>query len=495
MLARLAGARRVLEIGTFTGYATVWLAAAVSESGTVIALERDDRAADVCRRHLRLAGLESRVDLVVGDALEAIQFLPAGTAPFDLVFIDADKKRYIAYYEELLGRSLVSENGFILADNILWKGRVLEQHAAGSSEAGGGAAAAQGVVLASAREKRLVGLRDAMDGFNRHVGHDTRTAQLILPLRDGLSISQRMPQGGDAACFGWQPPLPGLAGVADADGAAVLGATEAAEAGAGASVAERAFGVGSSGAGGYWPGWSTSVGVLQSYLRAVCDPEPAAITALRRESASAFGGGPGLGHGYGRLLHMLARATPSRRVLEVGSFTGCATLWLATAVGEEGTVLALEGDERAAAMCVRHLRSAALDERVRMLGVGGAVADSVACLPVDSTCEFDLIVLHGEGSGAIGSSDLEAVGAAASRWLSPNGVIVARIPAGARPAPLHGERAKDCGGAEALDAVVLPSPDGDGLSVVLFGRRAAWECSMSNHRPPTVCQSCQLCEP
>lgn len=487
MIARLAGAQRVLEVGAFTGYATVWLAAAMGEGGTVTALERDSRAAEVCQRNLRIAGLESRVNLVVGDALEAIKSLPADTAPFDLVFIDADKKRYITYYEELVGRSLVSKTGFILADNILWKGQVLEQYAAGSAGEGMGAASAKAAVPASAREKRLAALRDAMDAFNRHVGGDHRTAQLILPLRDGLSISQRLPAGGDAARFGWCAPSLGVAGV---DGAAVPVAPEAR-----AWRVERAVGVGSSGAGGYWPGWSTSVSALQSYLRAVCDGEPAVITALRHESALAFAGSDGLGHGYGRLLHMLARAAPSGRVLEVGSFTGCATVWLATAVGEHGTVLALERDEQAAAICRRHLRSAALQGRVRMLGVIGALADSVASLPVESTCEFDLIVLHGAGSSAICASELEAVGAAASRWLSRDGMIVARLPAGVRPSPVQGERAGDGGWVEALDGVVLPSPDGDGSSVVMFGRRAAWEHGMANHRLPSVCQSCELCEP
>jgi len=124
MLVQLAGARRVLEIGTFTGYATIWLAAAVGEGGTVVALERDDRAAEVCLRNLRLAGLGPRVDLMVGDALEVITALPDSTLPFDLVFIDADKKRYTKYYEALLGRSLIAPAGLVVADNILWKGQV-----------------------------------------------------------------------------------------------------------------------------------------------------------------------------------------------------------------------------------------------------------------------------------------------------------------------------------------------------------------------------------
>jgi predicted O-methyltransferase YrrM len=351
----------------------------------------------------------------------------------------------------------------------------------------------------------MAALRDAMDAFNRHVGRDPKTAQIIIPLRDGLSISQRLPAGGDAASFGWHPPLPISAG-ADSTAAPLTpeapawgGAEALAPGGAEAAApgVERAAGVGSSGAGGYWPGWSTSVGALQSYLSAVCGGEPDVITALKRESAAAYAGYSGLGHGYGRLLHMLARAALNGRVLELGSFTGCATLWLATAVGPDGSVLALEGDEQAAAMCDRHLQSAALQERVRMMGVRGALADSVACLPVEATCEFDLIVLHGSKSGAVPSPELlEAVGAAASRWLSPKGMMIARVPAGVRPPPLQGERAGGGGRGEAIDAVVLPSPDGDGSAVVMYGRRAAWERgNVGNKRPPSVCQSCELCEP
>ena len=93
MLARLCRARNVLEIGSFTGYATIWLAAALPADGTVLALERDERSASVSRAHLAGLGLDARVDLRIGDAMETLRSLPDDFPPFDLVFLDADKRR------------------------------------------------------------------------------------------------------------------------------------------------------------------------------------------------------------------------------------------------------------------------------------------------------------------------------------------------------------------------------------------------------------------
>ena len=129
-LVRLARARRVLEIGSFTGYATLWMALGMEAGGRLIALERDERAAAVARRHLAAsyeAGTSAeRVEIIVDDAMDAIAALPADEPPFDLIFLDADKKRYPEYVDLLLERGLLAPHGLLLADNVLWKGRVLE---------------------------------------------------------------------------------------------------------------------------------------------------------------------------------------------------------------------------------------------------------------------------------------------------------------------------------------------------------------------------------
>ena len=93
MLVRLSRATRVLEVGCFSGYAALWMALALPEGGKLVSLERDERAADVARRHLDASGVGERVDLVLGDAMESLHALPEHDAPFDLVFLDADKKR------------------------------------------------------------------------------------------------------------------------------------------------------------------------------------------------------------------------------------------------------------------------------------------------------------------------------------------------------------------------------------------------------------------
>ena len=108
VLARLARASRVLEIGCFTGYASLWLAAALPEHGELLALERDGRSAAIAAEAAAAAGLSARLSLRVCDALEAVRALPPppAAAPFDVVFIDADKKRYAQYYEALQARRL-----------------------------------------------------------------------------------------------------------------------------------------------------------------------------------------------------------------------------------------------------------------------------------------------------------------------------------------------------------------------------------------------------
>lgn len=125
LLARIAGARRVLEFGTLAGYSTIWLARAVGHQGRVVTFEVDPPTASIARANFERAGLCDRVELVLGPALESVQSLiAAGTEPFDLVFIDADKRNNPRYLEAAL--RLSRPGTVIVVDNVVRHGTVLQ---------------------------------------------------------------------------------------------------------------------------------------------------------------------------------------------------------------------------------------------------------------------------------------------------------------------------------------------------------------------------------
>jgi caffeoyl-CoA O-methyltransferase len=124
-LAALIGARRILEIGTLAGYSGIWLARGLPPGGTLITLELDPRHADVARQHFALAGVADRVEIIEGDAPASLERL-AQTEPFDMVFIDADKERNLAYLEWSLGH--VRPGGLITAHNAFREGHLYEDN-------------------------------------------------------------------------------------------------------------------------------------------------------------------------------------------------------------------------------------------------------------------------------------------------------------------------------------------------------------------------------
>ena len=154
-------ARRVLELGTYSGYSAISMAAALPEDGHIDTCEVDERHAAVARRYIEEAGFSERIAVHVGPALESI---PRLEGAFDFVFIDADKENYVNYYEAVLPR--LSEGGLIAADNTLWSGRVLDE--ADDSE----------------------GTR-AIRAFNEHVRNDARVVSVILSVRDGVTLIRR----------------------------------------------------------------------------------------------------------------------------------------------------------------------------------------------------------------------------------------------------------------------------------------------------------------
>ena len=162
LLVRELRPRRVLELGTFTGYSTIWMASALPEGGRLDTLEINDELEDLIREAFRRAGVADRVRLVIGDALDV---LPMVDETYDLVYIDANKRDYVAYYQEVV--NLVRPGGLIVADNVLWDGKVC----AGEPP----------------RDQQTRGIL----AFNDLVAGDTRVENFILPLRDGLNIIRK----------------------------------------------------------------------------------------------------------------------------------------------------------------------------------------------------------------------------------------------------------------------------------------------------------------
>jgi caffeoyl-CoA O-methyltransferase len=123
LLARAIGARRALELGTFTGYSAICIARGLGEGGRLITCDVSERWTAIARRYFREAGVGERIDLRLGPAVETVRSLPAEDR-FDLAFIDADKEGYPAYYEEVLGR--LRPGGLVMLDNVLRGGAVLD---------------------------------------------------------------------------------------------------------------------------------------------------------------------------------------------------------------------------------------------------------------------------------------------------------------------------------------------------------------------------------
>lgn len=186
MLGNLVGARRVLEIGTFTGYSALCFAEAGAH---VTTLEVDPKAASVARGFFERSDYPERLELREGAALETLGKMVRedGAGPFDVVFIDADKRKYGEYLDMLLDSGTLTRPGtLILADNVLWKGRVLGLCTAGPAAEGAAAPAGNSAEERAARRDRV--LTQAMHEFNVKVRKERRVEQVVLPLRDGLSL-------------------------------------------------------------------------------------------------------------------------------------------------------------------------------------------------------------------------------------------------------------------------------------------------------------------
>lgn len=168
MLSHMIKPKRILELGTFTGYSALCLAEGLAEGGRLITIEHNDELEETIQRNIAKYPLSNRIELIIGDAVEVIsnQFSVFSNQPFDLVFIDADKREYCAYLEAIY--PLVPVGGFILADNTLWDGHIIDP--------------------AYDKDKQTLGLR----AFNDKLKEDDRFEQVILPLRDGLTLIRKI---------------------------------------------------------------------------------------------------------------------------------------------------------------------------------------------------------------------------------------------------------------------------------------------------------------
>ena len=162
ILTEMLGARRIVEIGSFTGYSAVCFAYGAGPDGHIDSLEINDELESLMREGWKRAGVEDRITLHIGDACETLGALEG---PFDLVYMDANKREYCTYYDLVIDK--LRPGGVILADDVLWDGKVCEDP--------------------MPRDKQTLGIA----AFNDKVASDPRVECVILPIRDGLTVIRK----------------------------------------------------------------------------------------------------------------------------------------------------------------------------------------------------------------------------------------------------------------------------------------------------------------
>lgn len=161
MFSRLLHPKRVLEIGTFTGYSGLCLAKGLTEDGLLYTLDINEELQPMVERYIAKAGMTKKIKQLIGNAVEII---PTLNETFDLVFIDADKANYCNYYNLVFDK--VRTGGYIVTDNVLWSGKVLDEK----------------------KDKDTLNI----DNYNKKVAGDARVDSYVLPLRDGISIARKL---------------------------------------------------------------------------------------------------------------------------------------------------------------------------------------------------------------------------------------------------------------------------------------------------------------
>ena len=164
LLVELTGARKCLEVGTFTGYSTLSVALALPEDGQIVACDISQEFTPRAKPYWQEAGVAGKIDLRLGPALETLDALitDGESGAFDFAFIDADKENYIAYWDLIVPK--LPAGGLLVIDNVLWSGSVLDPQTESA---------------------------EAIVAFNRHVAEDDRVEQVMLTIRDGVTIARK----------------------------------------------------------------------------------------------------------------------------------------------------------------------------------------------------------------------------------------------------------------------------------------------------------------
>ena len=163
MFSQMINPKNILEIGTYTGYSALCLVDGLQEGGKLITIDINEELQDIIKRYVTEAGKEEQIDLRIGNALDII---PTLEQTFDLVFIDADKENYSNYFDKVFDK--VSVGGYIIADNVLWSGKVLEEDAS--------------------LDKDTVALKE----YARKLKTDPRVETVMMPIRDGLLLARKL---------------------------------------------------------------------------------------------------------------------------------------------------------------------------------------------------------------------------------------------------------------------------------------------------------------
>ena len=167
MIAQMCGAKRILELGTFTGYSAICLASALPEDGHLDTLELNDELEDLILEGFEKAGLENKISLHIGDCKETLRKISSEIKDdlYDIVYIDANKREYCEYYDLVF--DMVRSGGIILADNVIWDGKVCQEPLP--------------------QDKQTL----SIVRFNDMVSADTRVESVILPIRDGINVIRK----------------------------------------------------------------------------------------------------------------------------------------------------------------------------------------------------------------------------------------------------------------------------------------------------------------
>jgi len=160
-ISRMIVPRRILEIGTFTGYATICLAKGLADDGLLYTLDINEELEPIFSKYFTRSGLDKKIKFIPGNAIKTI---PTIDEEFDIVFIDADKMNYINYYDLIIGK--VKRGGYIITDNVLWSGKVLEKK----------------------KDKETENIHQ----FNIKLAADPRIQNVIIPIRDGVNLARKL---------------------------------------------------------------------------------------------------------------------------------------------------------------------------------------------------------------------------------------------------------------------------------------------------------------